>query len=325
VLSGQEAINLVCGAKQHYDIIFMDHMMPGMDGIEATRKIKNEINTDYAKNVPVIALTANALSGNEEMFLKNGFSAFISKPIDIMRLDKILNQFIRDKQSGETLQQAEEARLNLAQKNSFGISDADENDASLEIPAINGLDTHLGIERYSGAQVFEGILRSYMTHTPALLKKLKTLSPGTLGDYAVTVHGLKSASYGIFAQSIGKQAEELEALSKAGAYEKVFEKNDGFIHDAETLVANITNALKEIESQGNEKEEHNGIDPSLLEEILDAAQHFKTKALDNIVAELKKYSYTSAADAEMVNWLYEQVENLEYDAIVERLKKIEGN
>jgi signal transduction histidine kinase/CheY-like chemotaxis protein len=92
--SGKEAIEKIrlaaSGAIAQYDIVFMDHMMPEMDGIETTYIIRSEIPDDYARNVPIIALTANALVGNEEMFLSNGFSGYISKPIDLVQLDGIL-------------------------------------------------------------------------------------------------------------------------------------------------------------------------------------------------------------------------------------------
>jgi CheY-like chemotaxis protein/anti-sigma regulatory factor (Ser/Thr protein kinase) len=96
VTSGQAAINSIREAKVQYQLIFMDQMMPEMDGVEAVRIIRNEIDTEYARTVPIIALTANALVGNEEMFLSNGFNGFISKPIDIMCMDEILNRWIQD-------------------------------------------------------------------------------------------------------------------------------------------------------------------------------------------------------------------------------------
>jgi CheY-like chemotaxis protein len=97
VLSGKEAIEAIRNAAVKYDALFMDHMMPEMDGIEATQIIRTQIPGDYAKTLPIIALTANAISGNEEMFLQSGFNSYISKPIDIMRLDTVLNQFVRDR------------------------------------------------------------------------------------------------------------------------------------------------------------------------------------------------------------------------------------
>ncbi|MCL1927788.1 MAG: ATP-binding protein [Treponema sp.] len=94
--NGQSAVDLVAEGEPVYDAVFMDHMMPGMDGVEATALIR-AIGTKYAQNVPIIALTANAVAGNEQMFLDSGFSAYLSKPINVMVLDSIVQRWVRDK------------------------------------------------------------------------------------------------------------------------------------------------------------------------------------------------------------------------------------
>ena len=94
VKSGFEAINYI-KAGNEYDIVFMDHMMPKMDGVEATKIIRG-----LGYRHPIIALTANTMAGQAEMFMENGFDDFISKPIDLRRLDAVLNKMIRDKRHG---------------------------------------------------------------------------------------------------------------------------------------------------------------------------------------------------------------------------------
>jgi PAS domain S-box-containing protein len=96
VTSGNEAIDLISASTPVYNAIFMDHMMPGMDGIQATQAIR-KLNTEYAKTVPIIALTANAVAGNERMFLNNGFNAYLPKPFNVMSLDSIIQRWVRDK------------------------------------------------------------------------------------------------------------------------------------------------------------------------------------------------------------------------------------
>jgi len=96
-LSGSEAIEMIISENPRYDAVFMDHMMPGIDGVETVRIIREEIGTGYAQNIPIIALTANAIAGTEDMFLANGFQAYISKPVDIMRLDSVLRKWVRQK------------------------------------------------------------------------------------------------------------------------------------------------------------------------------------------------------------------------------------
>ncbi|MDR2604991.1 MAG: response regulator, partial [Desulfovibrio sp.] len=110
VLTGREAVDIIRAVSDNapdsekYDILFMDHMMPEMDGVEATRIIREEIGTEYARTVPIVALTANAVSGSREMFLRNGFNGFISKPIDLFELDASLNQWVHKKESARDVE-----------------------------------------------------------------------------------------------------------------------------------------------------------------------------------------------------------------------------
>jgi CheY-like chemotaxis protein len=95
VSSGPEAVERIRAGEPRYDLVLMDYMMPGMDGLEATRIIREEIGTLYAKTVPIIALTAAEVDGEGDLFLQNGFNAFLSKPIDITRLDEEINRWVR--------------------------------------------------------------------------------------------------------------------------------------------------------------------------------------------------------------------------------------
>jgi CheY-like chemotaxis protein len=93
VLSGQEAVDRIAAGAPAYNAIFMDHMMPGMDGIQATTAIRT-LGTEYAKNIPIIASTANAAPGSEQVFLDNGFNAFLSKPLNVASLDAVIRKWI---------------------------------------------------------------------------------------------------------------------------------------------------------------------------------------------------------------------------------------
>jgi signal transduction histidine kinase len=96
ITNGWEAVERISAGEPVYNAVFMDHMMPEMDGLEATLEIR-ALGTKYAKTVPIIALTANAVTGSEQMFLDNGFDAFLSKPFNIMSLDSIIQKWIVDK------------------------------------------------------------------------------------------------------------------------------------------------------------------------------------------------------------------------------------
>ena len=122
VTGGQAAVNLIKNGEPFYNAVFMDHMMPEMDGIEATRLIRS-LDSEYARNVPVISLTANALAGNEQMFLDKGFNAYLSKPINILQLDSVIKKIIRKKSPlEEPLSKAESKECNTGDRG--GIADA---------------------------------------------------------------------------------------------------------------------------------------------------------------------------------------------------------
>ncbi|WP_026043621.1 ATP-binding protein [Treponema primitia] len=226
--SGMKAIEMIKDEKHPYDLVLMDHMMPEMDGIETVRIIRNEIGADYAKNIPIVALTANALTGNEEMFLANGFNGFVSKPIDIIELDAMLSKWVRAKQSAETLARAEKER-----------PDADEAKKQEPEKSVPGLDMPGGIKRYNSEKIYKRILTSYSKSAPAMLDTIREPNGTNLSDYMITIHGLKGASRGINAVEIGNMAEELEFAAKASDLQKVTEKNGAFIGAVEKLINDI--------------------------------------------------------------------------------------
>jgi CheY-like chemotaxis protein len=312
VSSGHAAVKKIRQGQVLYDAIFMDHMMPGMDGVEAVQIIRNKIGTEYAKTVPIIALTANALAGKEEMFLSKGFNDFLSKPIDLMRLDSLLNRWVRDRQSEETLRDAELKQMEkcAARKPAPSITGT---------RRVEGVDYRTGVDRYEGAAAYHEVLRSWTIHTPELLETLRSPSPENLEQYTLAVHGLKGASYGICAMEIGNLAEGLELAAKAGDYRKIAAENGPFISRVEKLLADLTAFLKKAAEGGAKKETAPAPDRALLKKLLEASERFKTTAMEDAIAELEKYDYASGGD--LVPWLRTQMDNLEYDAIKERLGK----
>ena len=99
-MSGYKAIEMIKGGSV-YDVVFMDHMMPEIDGIEAVKKIR-----ELGYTQPIVALTANAVVGQSDVFMANGFDGFISKPIDVRQLNMMLKKFVRDKQPPEVIEAA---------------------------------------------------------------------------------------------------------------------------------------------------------------------------------------------------------------------------
>jgi signal transduction histidine kinase/CheY-like chemotaxis protein/Na+-translocating ferredoxin:NAD+ oxidoreductase RNF subunit RnfB len=173
--SGFEAVKKIKNGKQ-YDIIFMDHMMPEMNGVEAAEIIRG---TGYKQ--PIVALTANAISGSSEMFLSKGFDGYISKPVDLRELNIILNRFIRDKQPPVVLEAARRKAKQGRKK-----------------PVDGELAAAVALDIKSALAVLENLLGEEKINFELL---------------ATTAHGLKSALANINETMLSNTALKLE---KAG-------------------------------------------------------------------------------------------------------------
>jgi signal transduction histidine kinase/DNA-binding response OmpR family regulator/HPt (histidine-containing phosphotransfer) domain-containing protein len=319
VTSGPAAIGLIRKGETRYNAVFMDHMMPGMDGIEAVQIIRNEIDSDYARTVPIIALTANAILGNEEIFLNNGFQAFLTKPIDIMKMNEAVNRWVRDRELEKELGLDTESRITEGKQNT-GAETEDQDESGkiadlIKAMRVEGLDSEKGLERFGGdGRAYMDSLRSYVVHTPPLLASARTTR--ALADYAITVHGIKGSSYGISAQAIGQRAERLEHAAKAGDLDFIEKETDGFIAAAGQFIADLTELLDTLE--GNlRKPRKTAPDPILLGKIRDAAESYNMGELDRAMEELEQCSYELEAD--LVPWLREQIDKAEFEEITERL------
>ena len=321
VTSGQEAINLIKN-NNTYDIIFMDHMMPELDGIETTAILRK---LGYEK--PIIALTANAVSGQADIFLKNGFDEFISKPIDIRQLNSALNRFIRDTYPPDIVKAAQQQEETIASAHEAG-QEGKSNESSaqklIELKLLNkdvpGLNIIKGLNLYGGNdKSYLPILRSYTAGVRSVLADIENIAEDKLSEYKTKVHGIKGTSKSIFADHIGKLAEDLEHAAASNDFEYVSKYNKPFHEAAEKLLDNIDALLLEIDSE-NPKKEKDKPSTDMLGELLAACKVFNIDNVDGIMEKIEQYKYD--ADDGLVAWLREKADLMSYTEIVEKLTKI---
>ncbi|MDR1979412.1 MAG: response regulator [Synergistaceae bacterium] len=303
--SGPEAINMI--KKNRYDLALIDHMMPGMDGIETAAVIRRMQDSGSRQNLPLIAFTANAMMGMREIFLENGFDDYLTKPIETERLNEIMEAWI-----------PLEKRQQAGRSEDFQPAQP----ALLKDRRVDGVDLSEGTNRFYGEEPYLEVLRSYCVHTPSLLEKLRALSKDALSedalkDYAVTVHGLKGSSYGIRAMAVGKEAETLELAAKTGDFETIKAGNESFVKTVEKLLSDLNGLLAELKADGGEKPSRTVPDEALLEKLLAASKRFALNEMEEILTELEHYEYER--DADLIAWLRDQADNLEYAAIQKRL------
>ena len=329
ISSGEEAIQLVrSGVK--YNAIFMDHMMPGMDGIEATRIIREKIDTNYARNVPIIALTANVIMGNEKIFLENGFQGFISKPIDLKKLDSVLRQWVRDKKLERDLSVLDSKKESNAAKTDTGKESPAQSSGAKdrrEAPAlrvfdsvyVDGVNMKKLQENFQNDDYLFEVLQSFVTTTPVLLSQMKEPNRENLAAYAVKVHGIKGSSRGICAEAIGNSAEALEKAALAEDLDFVTGNNAVFHGEIALLIKDISQVLEKIAEKKN-KPLKEAPDSAVLKKLIEASENYDMDGVDMALSELEKYDYQR--DQDLVKWLREQAESPEFKNISEKLESI---
>lgn len=232
--SGPEAIELV--RAERYDIIFMDHMMPGMDGIEAAEIIRRDCGENGSAPV-MVALTANVMEGMREHFLQHDFQDFIAKPLDRKELNRLLLRWVPEKYRQ---MEGKEEELELS---------------DLSAVQIDGVDMNVVTQYYSGDEDgFIELLELYYMDGRRKVNLLRELVQSDISNYQIEVHGLKSASANIGAMTVSELAREQENAAAQGDHELIDGKFPLLLVEYENLLENIGQFLKQHRQEDNEKE-----------------------------------------------------------------------
>jgi len=285
--SGFEAINKVKEGN-NYDIIFMDHMMPKMDGIETTKQLRK---MGYTK--PIVALTANALAGHAEMFLRNGFDDFISKPIDIRQLNTTLNKLIRDKQPPEVLEaaQKEKSEMNKKQDPGKGVQQAD-----LQLAKIFARDAEKAVD------AIQNSIKNDLNDEKDIQM------------YIINVHAMKSALANIGEKDLSNTALRLEQAGREKDINVLLSETNEFLDK-------LNSVIKEIKSKEEKKIELT-VDTEdaiiLLKEklliIKDACEIMDKKTIKGALSGLKEKTWSQKTN-ELLNTIEEHLLHSEFDEI----------
>jgi PAS domain S-box-containing protein len=262
-LSGFEAVDKIKDGSV-YDIIFMDHMMPRMDGIETTKLIRS---LGYSK--PVVALTANALAGQAEMFLSNGFDDFISKPIDIRQLNSVLNKLIRDRQTSDVLDQARRQKNNLYASGKHKIA----------------IDPQLAEFFVRDAEKAESVLN--------VIYENNCKSGDDLSAFIINVHAMKSALANVGEDDLSLEASKLEQAGRDQNIKMILSELPSFLESLNKVIEKLKPAEGDAAEEETESEDSG--DKQFLQEKLQAIQaacaSFDKKAAKTALAELKQKTW----------------------------------
>ena len=229
--SGEEALNMA--SKTRYDVIFMDQRMPGMNGTEAFHKIR-ETENGASKDVPVICLTADAVIGAKERYLSEGFSDYLTKPIDNFALEKLLMKYLPD------------GKVELINEEVSEISEEEnpEEEAFTVLRSV-GIEPRAGL-KYCQDDVFfyKALLAEYAYGELEKAHNLqKSYEAENWHDYSIYVHSLKSSSKMIGASALSVRAAKLEAAANISDTGTIHTEHDNMMEEYEVLTAVIRSLI----------------------------------------------------------------------------------
>ena len=273
--SGPESIELV--RQNRYDIIFMDHMMPMMDGIEAATIIRRKCG-DNGKAPAMIALTANAMEGMREKFLDCGFQDFIAKPLDRRALGQLLARWVPEDRRQSPTEEAEEG--------------AALDPAAFPIP---GIDMDTAMRYFTGDEAgFVELLELYYMDGQRKTELLKELADTDLSGYRTEVHGLKSAAANIGAMEVSNLARAQENAAAQGDTDFIAQQFPRLLEAHQALLARIGQFLEQRRQGGPQEEKLPPPSPQELRELvaqaLDELEHFRSRECAGIVEDLLRHT-----------------------------------
>lgn len=298
-VSGKEAIEKI--TSFHYDIVFMDHMMPELDGVETTHIIRR-FHPEY-DNVPIIALTANAVEGTKEMFCREGMNDFVAKPIEIRMLVAKVKQWL----PAEKIQRVFESRNSVKkeiQKVSIEVGD---------------LDVKSAIKLLVSEELFWKVLTVFYRGIDKKARLIQTLmEQENWTDYTVEVHALKNAARQIGAISLSEKAAALEIAGNARNLETIY-------RDTDALLTQYLGYLPVLEPFCAEKEEDEEGKEDISEPVLWECFRNMKEALDDLDMDRMEETIKTMGQYHYEGWqsdMFEELKEAVEEVDVERCEII---
>ena len=325
--SGMECLALA--RQKHYDLIFLDHMMPDMDGIETLHRLMED-STSVCSSTPVIALTANAITGAKEMYLSEGFHSFLSKPINPEKLEKLLLDLLPEDKIVPCEISDEKSEINT----DTDMSATDNKQApAYEFPEIDGLDWDYARLHVKDPELLFDTIRDFYQamdtdHDMLLqfLRQIQNADAEALRQFKVRVHSMKSSAAIIGATSLSGIAKMLEYAARDGRTDILFSVTPYFLeewqHMKERLCPLADDTTRQTDSQKPQA------DLKIIQEYFplleQAMRNLNIDTADEIMRYLETFQYSEPVLA-LIEQLGLSVTNLDAKQTtktIESLKKI---
>ena len=309
--SGKQAIGMV--QNRDYDLVFMDHMMPQLDGVETTKVIRS-MDDERFRTMPIIALSANAVRGARELFLEAGMNDFVPKPIEMRVMDRALRKWL----PGDKIISSRESDEEMF-KEETTTADAT---ASLSWK-MDGIDVAVGM-KYSGddENLYREILSDYMDTIEEKADVIeKAVEDGDLETYTIEVHSLKSISKSIGAMELSDLAKDLESNGKNREWGPIIARTPALLTMYRGLYQVIApyHTVKEQESEEKKPVDSEEL-TELLNQLSESLDAFDSIRGEEIIAELSKYDLAGSW-SEYMKETADAMNEFDYDTCKEKVSQ----
>lgn len=296
-LSGKEAISKI--SDHRYDIIFMDHMMPELDGVETTHIIRR-FHPEY-EDVPIIALTANAMNGTREVFLEEGMNDFIAKPVELKVLISKVAQWLP---AGK-----------IVRTDKSVIEPSGEQKA--EKVVVGDLDTDTAIGMLGSEKLFWAVLKDFYRVIDKKRKQIKEMETNEeWSAYTIEVHALKSAARQIGAMGLSDKAAAMEEAGNKRDGAAIHRYTDEMLKEYESYIQVLAPFCGEQEIKPDKGEIPEAKLRKLFVDMRVAIDELDMDRMEEAADAMKEYSY-SGKQEELFGQLLEAVENIDVDTCEE--------
>ena len=303
-LSGKDALEMARLKK--YDIIFMDHMMPEMDGIETLSKIRKD-RFSLCRMTQVVALTANAVSGAREFYIEKGFVDYISKPVNPNSLEAMVEKYLPEElvEVGETyFEEVVEASSTANESNS--IID--------EIRKIQQLDVDEGISYTGDEENYVQMVEEFFKTIPTRRGMIKEYWENSdIKNYTIQVHALKSTARLIGATELSEFAKSMEEAGHAENIEKINDFTGELLDQYEEIRVILGNVFKEKNTEGLELITQEALEQAILD-IKDGFENFDFDKMEGTVKKLEEYRMPEEFEAD-----FEKLKSYVSDVAIEEI------
>lgn len=304
--------------KRHYDIIFLDHMMPELDGVE-TFSYMQSMQENRCKDTPVIVLTANAIIGAKEQYMQIGFTDYLSKPIDSHRLENLIVEQL-------ALHNIHVEPIELSGNNSEVYGEKN-HEALQELPQVEGFDWEYGLLHFLNAQMLWESVEDFYNGCESAVAELDLLyqdisGPKGIDAYRIKVHALKSNLALIGAMQASALARILEYAARDGKEERLRHLHGVLMEEVEACRQNLSVHMQPLEKKPNMTDRAWIL--GMLSMLCADAENLDYDGLDQIMQMLESYAYEETLQVR-IDQLAVSVRNLDLDtsiAICEQMKDI---